>query len=88
MPNLELIALAESLVVAGKLPSGQASRTFGGLSSGGSCALCGGEIARDSVEIEVETTIDGQRLHTTFHPRCHSAWIVAVSQLSGTCDAV
>ena len=78
MPSSELIARARALVAEGRLPNIPATKTFGGHSSGSTCAVCSEAIERGRVEIAISLGADvaGEMV---FHPVCHAAWLVALS---------
>jgi len=53
-----------------RLPARQPDRMLGGLGSSATCALCGIELKRDEMELEIELMRDRYHLH----PRCFIAW--------------
>ena len=79
MPSPELISRARLLVNDGLLPDTPATKTFGGHSTGTSCALCGSQIERGRVEIVLSWAPRDEERELTFHPLCHSAWLVALA---------
>jgi hypothetical protein len=68
---------AREKIRSGKLPIAKPDRTFGGQSSGGTCAVCGDQVKRDDVEFEIEFKRRGatpglDRYY--LHQRCFAAW--------------
>lgn len=57
------------------LPGRSADRVSGGLGPGGPCAICGGRVNADELELELEFATGGERPDTyTVHLACYSAW--------------
>jgi hypothetical protein len=48
------LSRSSEAIRSGRLPIAKPERTFGGQSSGGTCAVCGDQVERDDVEFEVE----------------------------------
>lgn len=71
----ELREAARRAIESGAVPRHRAERTWGGLGTGASCAVCSAKIARHEVELEVEVFVEGARPRALFmHQRCYSAW--------------
>jgi hypothetical protein len=82
---------ARAAIRMGKLPARRPDRTFGGLGSGTTCAVCGTLITLTQLEIEAEFVRRGvtpetphadphefDRYHS--HPRCFAAWECEIHQ--------
>ena len=82
MVNPDILQLAHERVADESLPLMDRFRTFGGPGSGQPCALCGTTIARDGMEIDVES--EDESLALTFHVKCHAAWLVAIANQRAT----
>jgi hypothetical protein len=74
MPN-RLLPLARQRIRDKGLPACLPERTFGGVSQGGTCALCREPIERNSMDIETE----GASV-LLFHPACYSAWTAVIRE--------
>ena len=75
-----LIERACAQIAAGKLPAGHWVHTEGGSSRRRAvCAVCEDLIAPGSPEIELRWA----GASVLLHPRCHSAWILAVREFAG-----
>lgn len=68
---------AREAVRSGSLPARFPSRVLGGPGSGQACVLCGEQIRRYQMEIELEFTIQDAPSRTAkyrLHPLCSVAW--------------
>jgi hypothetical protein len=77
MPDEPLLReKAREALRSGKLPTAQASHTYGGRASGTTtCAVCWQTIARDETELDAEFDRSGMSPDVYhFHPRCFAAW--------------
>jgi hypothetical protein len=78
---------AREAIQSGRLPIGKPDRTFGGQGSGVTCAVCGHQVKRDQVELEIEFNRPGimpvlDRYH--LHQRCFAAWEFERTKVSRT----
>ena len=68
---------ARDAVRCGSLPARFPSRVFGGPGSGNACAVCGEQIKRSQMELELEFTMQDAPARTDryrLHPACCNAW--------------
>jgi hypothetical protein len=78
MPDEKILReQARAAVRAGKIPSRQPDRTWGGPGVGATCAVCGLPVTKDEMEFEIEFSRDGDntgldKFHV--HIRCFAAW--------------
>ena len=77
MPNERRIReLTRDALRAGKVPSREPARTWGGNGVGAPCTICGEPVARDHVDYELQFVHDGppglDKDHV--HLRCFAAW--------------
>jgi hypothetical protein len=69
--------LARAALLAGKLPTRPAERTWGGPGIGSLCGVCGAKIPGDELELEIEIPGDGALPYVEvfhLHVRCFAAW--------------
>ena len=78
MPDeLVLREEAREAIRSGKLPTRAPNRTFGGIGTGKTCAVCGEVLTAQQMEFEIEFNRlgDGSGTdHYFLHPRCFAAW--------------
>ena len=78
MPDEPLLReKARAVVRAGKLPTRQPDRTWGGPGVGAPCVVCGLPVTKDQKEIEAQFAHDGDMPGLdkfTLHARCFAAW--------------
>ena len=80
---------ARDAVRCGSLPARFPSRVFGGPGSGNACAVCGQQIRRQEMEIELEFTMQDAPTRTDryrFHPVCCNAWESERTKIEGPVD--
>jgi hypothetical protein len=68
---------ARDAVRCGSLPTRFPSRVFGGPGSGNACAVCGQQIRRQEMELELEFTMQDAPARTDryrLYPACCNAW--------------
>jgi hypothetical protein len=78
---------AREAIRSGMLPVGKPDRTFGGQGSGVTCAICGDQVKRDQLELEIEFNRHGvmpglDRYH--LHVRCFAAWELERTKVDST----
>ena len=84
----QLHELARCLVAAGRLPNEPASKSYGGTSLGGVCALCSQAIQPRAAEIElIGGACTGTIVTTMLHPACHAVWIDVIHGADHSPDA-
>jgi hypothetical protein len=79
-----LLARAERAIEDRQLPTGVASRVWGGRGSGLPCSLCGQPIDSNDVEIELDGVAAPAGVR--FHSRCHLLWQQACKRMSDEKD--
>lgn len=75
-PRLTLVAMDR--LRDHTLPALTEFRTFGGAGSGGTCAVCGQDLPRSGVEIEVEYHDHARPATLIMHATCYHAWVEAL----------
>lgn len=75
--EMQLYAIAQKLIGAGKLPRHVARAVWAGSGNGSPCALCPDPVLPDQVEYEVEDRSGGTFI---FHVRCHALWLLALTE--------
>ncbi len=68
---------AREAIRSGTLPIRLPDRTFGGPGSGATCSLCGDQVRRYQMGLEIEFDRSGAPLGVDryqLHPRCFAAW--------------
>jgi len=76
---------AREAIRSGMLPVGKPDRTFGGQGSGVTCAICGDQVKRDQLELEIDRhgVMPGlDRYH--LHVRCFAAWELERTKVDST----
>jgi len=67
---------AHSALQAGELPKRAPDRIWGGLATGGPCAICGRTMVAGDVALELEFTRDSDGSRATYHvhPGCYTSF--------------
>ena len=68
---------ARDAIRSSRLPTRAPDRTFGGVGTGEICAVCGGVLTAQQMELEIEFNRHGAGSdieHYFLHPRCFAAW--------------
>lgn len=78
--NRELQGRVRERVRNGTLPAEIEARTYGGQTSGATCAVCDERIPPHSMVIEVVLTTEPSR-SLCMHPACHTAWLTTVREM-------
>jgi hypothetical protein len=71
-----LRARAREAMKTGNLPHHRPEGIWGGLGSGGPCAVCDKAVDKEDVELELQFNSDGKAgtIHYHVHARCFAAW--------------